>query len=316
MTPVHPAISIIMPCYNAAAHLPKSVGSLLQQTNPDWELIAIDDGSVDGTSDWLESQTDTRIHCHRQANQGVSAARNAGLALAKGGYVAFLDADDTWAPDFLEKMAAILDANPDIGLAYCGWQNIGLAGGRGNPFVPPDYETPEKLVDLFSGCKWPIHAAMTRREAFLKTKGFNHELKNAEDYALWLEIAGKTSIARVPEVLAYYHFHDGVQASSNLARSALHLLAAQHDYLARHKEFAAQLGKSRRRRLVYGGLLRQGYECYWKRDLPAARIIFRSVMRYGYGSFRDWLYMLPALLPISLHRLLIKTLERNPSGRN
>src|ERR1700680_4337367 len=231
-----------MPCYDAAAHLPRSVGSVLAQTFADWELIAIDDGSGDRTLAWLEAQTEPRLHVHAQTNQGVSAARNAGLRLARGKYIAFLDADDSWGPTFLERMVASLEIRRDAVLAYCGWQNMGLPGGRGEPFTPPDYENPEKCETLFTRCRWPIHAALTKREAVIRSGGFDRRLKNAEDYALWLEVAGTAPLVRVPEVLAYYHFHGKSQASDDRARAALGLLAAQRGYLARNPEFGARLG--------------------------------------------------------------------------
>ncbi|MDP1679462.1 MAG: glycosyltransferase [Candidatus Nitrotoga sp.] len=310
--PDQPIISIVMPCYNAAAHLPQSMSSVLSQTFVDWELIAVDDGSSDGTLAWLQTQTDPRLRIHTQTNQGVSAARNVGLKLACGQYVAFLDADDTWAPTFLEKLLAALKRQPGAVLAYCGWKNVGLSGSRGEPFIPPNYETSAKREMLFAGCRWPIHAALTKREDILAAGGFDPRLKNAEDYALWLEIANITAIVRVPEILAHYHFHGGVHASGNRARAALDLLAAQRNYLIRYPDFAVQLGRARRRDLLYGNLLKQGYENYWKRDLPAARTIFRHVMRAGYGYAKDWLYMLPAWLPMTIHKLLLNMLYKRP----
>jgi len=307
---MNPTISIVMPCYNAATFLPASVGSVMAQTFDGWELIAVDDGSGDDTLAWLHAQTDARIRPVSQSNQGVSAARNAGLAAARGPYVAFLDADDTWAPTFLESMLAALQARPDAVLAYCGWQNLGLPGGRGEPFVPPDYENNAKAETLFAGCRWPIHAALVTRAAVLAAKGFDPALKNAEDYALWLRVATSASIVRVPEVLAFYHFHGGAQASSNKARAALHHLHAQQHYLAQHPDFHAALGKIRARELVLGELLKRGYACYWRRDLPAAWQIFRQVMRTGYGSRRDWKYLLPALLPLGLYQALIGRMDK------
>jgi glycosyltransferase involved in cell wall biosynthesis len=304
-----PIISIIMPCYNAALHLPQSVGSVLAQTFTHWELIAIDDGSKDGTLAWLNRQHDARIRTISQTNQGVSAARNAGLGMAHGKYVAFLDADDAWAPTFLKKLLATLEAQPEAVLAYCGWQNVGLPGPRGEPFIPPDYETPSKHETLFAGCRWPIHAVLAHREAVVNAGGFNPQLKNAEDYALWLEIAGTKPIIRVPEVLAFYHFHSDNQASANKGRAALHFLSAQKDYLARHPEFETLIGASSIRQIIYGGLLKSGYDCYWHRDLVAARMIFKYVMSAGYGKFSDWRYMLPALLPLSLHKWLLNFLS-------
>ncbi|MDP1923422.1 MAG: glycosyltransferase [Thiobacillus sp.] len=300
-----PLVSIVMPCYNAAAHLPTSVGSVLAQTFPDWELITIDDGSSDTTLTWLQAQTDARIRPLSQANLGVSAARNAGLALARGHYVAFLDADDTWTTNFLATMVAALEASPEAVLAYCGWQNLGLPGGRGEPFVPPDYETAAKAETLFAGCRWPIHAALVKREAVLAANGFDPTLTNAEDYALWLNVATTAPIDRVPEVLAFYHFHGDAQASADYARAALQHWQAQQQYLARHPAFSDALGAAHVRTLTSGELLKRGYTCYWQRKLPAARQIVRAVMKQGYGTLSDWKYMLPAWLPESWHRWLI-----------
>lgn len=315
-----PAVSIVMPCYNAAAHLPASVGSVLAQTFADWELIAVDDGSRDGTLAWLQAQaqTDRRIRPLSQPNRGVSTARNTGLAAARGRYIAFLDADDTWAADFLKKMLAALLPRDDAVLAYCGWQNLGLPGGRGDPFVPPDYETADKGETLFAGCRWPIHAALVKRDAVLAANGFDPALKNAEDYALWMRVATSAPIVRVAEVLAYYHFHGNGQASDDRARAALQHWQAQRDYLAAHPGFAGALGRARSRALTTGELLKRGYACYWQRDLPAARAIFRMVMKHGYGTLSDWKYMLPAWLPESWHRALIGMRDRNaptPDGQ-
>lgn len=300
-----PLVSIVMPCFNAREHLPRSVASVLAQSFGGWELVAVDDGSTDATRAWLDAQPDSRVRVLGQPNGGVSAARNAGIAAARGEFIAFLDADDNWEPRFLESMVAALAGRPDAVLAYCGWQNVGLSGPRGRPFVPPDLETADKAQRLFGGCQWPIHAALVRRQAVVDAGGFDARLQNAEDYALWLEVAAGRPIVLVPEVLAYYQFHGGAQASSNKARAALHFLHAQTAYLATHPAFAQALGGARVRKLTLGALLARGYECYWSRELEPARAIFRAVMRRGYGSPTDWKYMLPAWLPLRWHRLLI-----------
>lgn len=305
-----PVVSIIMPCFNAAAHLPASVGSVLQQTFKHWELIVVDDGSIDDSLAWLQAVNDRRVKLRHQSNQGVSVARNRGLALARAEHVAFLDADDTWAPTFLERMLATLESRHDAVLAYCGWQNLGMTGARGAPFIPPDYETPLKHELLFAGCRWPVHAALSRRSALVATGGFNPSLQNAEDYALWLEMAGTSPIVRVPEVLAFYHFHGKTQASSNRARAALHLLSAKKHYLAQHPQFSSRLSRTRRRELLYTDLLRAGYECYWNDELPAARSIFKRAIYAGFCRPRDWFYIMPCLLPEGIHRYLITSFRR------
>lgn len=311
-----PTVSIVMPCFNARPHLSASVGSVLAQSSADWEIVAVDDGSQDGTLEWLQAQTDPRIRWITQTNQGVSAARNAGIALARGQFLAFLDADDTWSPEFLQRMLQGLEERPDAVLAYCGWQNIGLAGGKGEPYVPPDHETADKQKRLFAACLWPIHGALVRRKAVVNAGGFNPALKNAEDYALWLTVAAHAPIVRVPAVLAFYHFHGGAQASTHKARAALHFLQAQIAYLATHPEFARALERGTARTLTLGTLLRRGYDCYWSNELAESRVIFRAVMKHGYGTRGDWLYMLPALLPLRWHRRVIDMLRsrRNNDG--
>ena len=309
-----PAISVVMPCFNAAAHLAASVGSVLAQTHGDWELVAVNDGSSDGTLEWLQTQRDPRIHVLSQPNAGVSAARNAGLAAARGRFVAFLDADDTWSPAFLSAMLRALQARPDAVLAYCGWQNVGLAAVQGQPYLPPDYEAGDKAASIFGGCPWPIHAALVRRDAVVVAGGFDTRLQNAEDYALWLKLALCAPVVRVPEVLAQYHFHGGVQASQQRARAALQFFQVQRAGLLAFPELAARLGSERIHSLTVGAFLQRGYECYWRGELEAARSIFRAVMKTGYCALRDWKYMLPSLLPLALHqRLVAARRERRPS---
>jgi len=305
-----PLISIIMPCYNAEQHIATSISSALNQSYQNIELIIVNDGSTDNSLNIIKSTEDSRLLIIDQTNGGVCKARNRGLNEAKGEYIAFLDADDTWDPQCLEKLFTVLNKQPEAVLAYCGWQNVGQPGARGQPFIPPDYETPDKIKTLFAGCRWPIHATLSRRTPLLDTGGFDVRLKNAEDYALWLELADRGPIVLVPEILAFYHFHSDLQASNNLARAALHLLSAQLDYLLRHPEFSQQLGRTESRRIIYGQLLERGFESYWSRHLTDARTIFRAVMRAGYGSLKDWRYMLPSLLPLPIHKSLIQLFKK------
>lgn len=304
-------VSIIMPCYNAEPHLAQSISSILAQSHQTWELIAIDDGSHDGTLRLLRSQTDPRIRVLSQQNQGVSAARNAGLAIATGDYVAFLDSDDTWAADFLAHMVLEMDTNPSVGLVYCGWQNLGVAGSRGGPFVPPEYEGSDKKAALLTSNRWPIHAALTRRNLVVATGGFDRQFVVGEDFLLWLEIACFNTIRLVPRVLAYYHHHEGPQASRNRARAALQLLEVQEAFLQRHPGLEKEIGKARVSNITLGTLLKRGYDAYWKRDLKTAQKIFRHSFLKGGWKWRDLKYLLLAMLPLSIYLAILATTEKN-----
>lgn len=305
-------VSVIMPCYNAAAHLAASVGSVQVQTHTDWELVVVDDGSIDDSWPTLQklAQADSRIRVLQQANAGAAAARNRALQEARGPYTAFLDSDDTWHPEFLEAMMIALAANPDAGIAYCGWQNIGLGKGRDEPFIPPEYENGDKVEALLGGCRWPIHGALVRTHIIRDAGCFDEKLSSCMDYDLWLRLGTLHPLVRVPRVLAYYHHHGGEQITRNRARIAMNHWRAQQKFLRATPSVIDALGKQRIRAITAGELLKRGYACYWNRDLPAARQIFRAVMKQGYGTLSDWKYMLPAWLPESWHRRLIGMLAR------
>ncbi len=304
-------ISIIMPCYNAAAHLYKSINSVLQQTFKDIELIVVNNGSTDQSLQILQSIRDPRLRIINESNKGVCSARNRGLAEAKNNYIAFLDADDTWRLDCMEKLYSALQNDRKAVLAYCGWQNVGLPGGKGMPYVPPDYESEGKYEYLLRDCPWPIHAALTIRNAIKTAGGFDEYLTNAEDYKLWLQIAWFHKIIRVPEAMAFYHFHSGPQATKNRAKAAKEHWSVQREFLQKHPDISKKLGFRRIRELTHGELLKRGYVCYWERDMDSARQIFRIVMKQGYGMLKDWKYMIPALFPLSLHSTLIRLVEKN-----
>jgi hypothetical protein len=206
-------------------------------------------------------------------------------------------------------MVGALESRVDAGIAYCGWQNIGLGPGRDIPYVPPDYENGNKFEALLRACPWPIHGALVRRAHFRVAGDFDTSLSTSEDYDLWLRLASVYRLARVPRVLAYYHHHDGNHLTGDKGRVALNHLRAQEKFLFTHAKMIKQLGRRRIRKLTLGELLHRGYIAYWKRDLPAARTIFRQVMKHWYGRPMDWLYMLPSWLPENCHRRLLEWRE-------
>ena len=307
---ITPVVSVIMPCFNSAETLATSVASALGQSMRDIELIVVDNDSSDQTVSIVESIRDTRIRILHQPIRGVSAARNMGIKAARGKFIAFLDSDDTWAAGCLAKLCAALASRPDAVLAYCGWQNVGLPGARSAPFVPPDYEQPNKIETLLAGCRWPIHAALTRTEAIREAGGFDTRFAYAEDFGLWLHVAAFARIIRVPEVLAFYHHRDIPRASPDLIRAVCQLRAMQRDFLRRHPDVGQRLGQRMVRHIVDGELLRRGMEFYWAGHLDVAHGIFRMVLKDGYLQPAVLRYLLPALLPRSVFRALVLRLRR------
>lgn len=305
-------IAILMPAYNAAEFLKRSVRSVLNQSYEMFELIIVDDGSEDDTLEIARrlATVDERIKVFTKQNAGCSAARNYALKHSNGSLIALLDADDTWHTSFLEKLHGALTGQPDKGLAYCGWQNLGLSKGKGKLFVPPDYEGPDKLLGLLNGCPWPIHAALTRRSLMEHAGGFNEALTVAEDYELWLRIAVGNKIVRVPEVLAYYHHHGHENVTANRALVAIDQHKVQRAFLTTNPNVLHSIERQHAKALISKQLLYRGFECYWSQDLPAARKIFRHAMSFGYGRLHEWAYMLPSILPFPLHKGILNLTNR------
>jgi glycosyltransferase involved in cell wall biosynthesis len=306
-----PLVSVIMPCFDARAFVGEAVDCVLGQTYPRIELIAVDDGSTDDTLEVLRGYGG-RIAVLTQANAGPYPARNLGLRHATGELVAFLDADDYWTPDFVEKLCRALDPRPDAALAYCGWQNVGLHGPRSDPYVPPDYEQGDKLeAFLRAASPWPIHAALVRKTVLDAVGGFDTEWRTCMDYDLWLRVAASRPIVRVPEVLAFYRHHEEGQITSTQWRQAQNVWRVKRKFVSSAPELVARVPAARLRELIDGGLLKRGYDAYWRRDLVSAQKIFRMAMRNGGWRLADLKYLLPALLPLGAYRSLVGSADRS-----
>ncbi len=313
MTSAAPLVSVIMPCYNAAAYIEEAIGSVMAQTHPAVELIVVDDGSRDASPTVVErlgQRYPGRIRLASQVNAGPYPARNQGLRLARGDYVAFLDADDWWREDFVAKLLAVVDVDDTVALAYCGWQNVGQ-GVQSSPHVPAAYESDDPVAHFLRSCPWPIHAALIRRGVVDRLGGFSVRRFASMDYDFWLRLLGLTQrIVRVPEVLAFYRWHGADQISAVKWRQVLDALDAQLAFIREHPQLVAHLSAATLKDLTEGQVLRQAYRALWKRDLVSAQKLFRhAAARGGYG-WRDLAHVATALLPLPLYRGLARIADR------
>jgi GT2 family glycosyltransferase len=199
-----PALSVIIPTYNMAAFVPQAINSVLAQTYRDHEIIVVDDGSTDETPQVLASLA-SDIRVIRQENQGVSIARNRGFIASHGDWVAFLDADDRWRPEFEAHMLAVAaDADPGLGAICCGWEYL---DAEGTPIGTPRCVTEEavELDALLRRNAFPLHAAVVRRQCFAQAGMFNPKLRALEDWDFWLRFVQRGFRIRCVEaVLASY----------------------------------------------------------------------------------------------------------------
>ncbi|MBP6410372.1 MAG: glycosyltransferase family 2 protein [Pseudarcicella sp.] len=209
-------VSIIIPCYNQAKYLPKTLESVLNQTYINWECIMIDDGSLDDTAkiakEWTEK--DSRFMYFKQDNQGLSSTRNNGLDRASGEWIQFLDSDDIIHPDKLSKS---ISAKVDVCIS-----NFRMFKEEVNNKVSSHCKLKKEMFNLESLLKdWdktftiPIHCALFKSTLIDKTR-FNVNLKAKEDWLFWIDIFLKNpSVEYVDEKYAYYRLHDKSMTSDS-----------------------------------------------------------------------------------------------------
>lgn len=203
-------VSVIISTYNRADYLSASLDCLLQQTRVPDEIIVIDDGSTDHTQDVLKRYGPPVISV-RQPNQGLSAGRNKGLALATGDLIAFLDSDDLLMLDSIEKRAAILEAHPEYDVVYSNVQMVAANGdvqGLYTEFRPGPRPTGDVYAHLAQYNLMPVHAYMFRKACLATTDVFDTELYGMQDYDLWLRMAEHFKFYYLDEPLAQYILHD------------------------------------------------------------------------------------------------------------
>lgn len=307
-----------MPCYNAAAFIEEAISSVLKQTYPHTEIIVVDDGSSDSSTEIVKRLVKThpgRISLQHQNHRGPYPARNLGLCHARGSYVAFLDADDWWHEDCLEKLLTALQ-NDKADLAYCGWQNVGKQAPSQEPYIPPAYEKQDPVAAFLRGCPWPIHAALVRLAILQEVKGFSERCYSSMDYDIWLRILGHTrNITRVPAVLAYYRWHGSSQISATKWKQVLDAIQVRQDFIRDYPDLVSHLSTEAIYELVDGRVLKEAYRAYWRRDLANSQKLFRAALARRAWHAKDLKYLIPSLLPAGLFQRLVCLSSMSQRGR-
>lgn len=207
-------ISVIIPTHNRAELLPRAIDSVLKQTISDWELIVVSDGSTDKTDEIMKSYSDERInYVSYYPPKGGNEARNTGIEAAKYEYVAFLDDDDEWSDDKLEKQLSTFERDSDVGLVYTGINTI---------YVEENVSytsTPKKVGDLskdifFMNYIGTTSSVMTKKSLVQEVGAFDVKLGAQQDYDLWIRICQITKIAAVMEPCVKYYNYPGTNQIS------------------------------------------------------------------------------------------------------
>jgi glycosyltransferase involved in cell wall biosynthesis len=278
-------VSVIIPAYNHARYLGEAIESALAQSHSPLEVIVVDDGSTDETAEVLTRFGD-RIRTLRQRNRGPSAARNAGIAAARGDYLAFLDADDLWLPRKLERQLARFAADSSLGFVHCAFETFG-------PATDPSVRSPHGRI--FQGMEGWIATEILRldrdvvaggctlmvpRAVAEETGGFDPDLLAAEDWDWSYRIATRYRVGFVAEILVRYRQHGG-GIHLDVPRLEKSMLRALE------KAFAASADPTLQsmRAHAYGRLHRILAGCYFQARQPRAfaRHTARS-LRYDLGN--------------------------------
>lgn len=246
-------VSAIIPCYNQAHFLGEAIDSVLRQTYPHYEVIVVDDGSTDDTAKVAERQPGVR--CIRKKNEGLSAARNAGLRASLGDYVVFLDADDRLLPDAFKAGVSCLEAHLECALAY---GHVRLIDAAGAPLPSPEQfgvDAEHYLELLRHNFIWTPGAAIYRRTALEAVGDFDITASASADFDLHMRMARRYPIRCHNKIILEYRKHNGNMSGKfglMLSHSAA-VLRSQWKYVRGNRRFEAALKTAIRSTREYYG---------------------------------------------------------------
>jgi len=221
-------VSVIIPTYNRETFIQKALESVFAQTYQDFEIIVMDDGSTDATRD-IVSGLDKRVRYFYQENKGIAGARNAGIMKSGGEFVAFLDSDDYWMPDKLERQIRLFNEHPEYGMVASCCASVRLDGSFRKKNRPG--RSGWILRDLFTKNFIRTSSAVIRRESLDKTGLFDENLTECEEYDLWLRIAARYPVGFINESLAVYVDNPAGVSTDSLAGRICRLTVLEKDYL-------------------------------------------------------------------------------------
>jgi glycosyltransferase involved in cell wall biosynthesis len=274
-----PLVSTVIPTYDRRGLIERAVDSALAQTYRTQEVIVVDDGSTDGTGELLRERYGERIRYVWQRNGGVSNARNQGMRLARGDFIALLDSDDLWEPTKVEKQVGFLRAHPDFGMVLTDVRRVDGAGNPIDVFRRRDVirADGDALADVLRNPALVPASILIRRSVFERLGGFDESLRTAEDIEFHLRIAAAFKIGVIEDILTTAaRSNDGL---SSLATSDSDYVQVVEKFIADHAE---RLSHAARRAALFAlyertarsacksGRIWQGWH-YWARAATRVR---------------------------------------------
>jgi len=269
----NPVVSVVMTTYNRVNYISSAIESVLNQTFDDLELIIIDDGSTDNTLEKINSFNDQRIKYYYQNNAGQNPARNAGIILSTGQYIAMIDSDDVWDKNKLKKQVDILDKHPDIGLVYCG--TVFIDENNKTIYKKPLTDHKGQVLNklLMTNFLYNGSCPLFRKSCIEKTGLFDTAFKRMTDWEFYLRFAIYYKFWGIKEHLLKYRIHNDTMSNDfrNYESWGIKIL----DKIFSHTDFPADYMKSQNR--AYAMRYRyMGIRCFEKRIMNEAREYFNK----------------------------------------
>jgi len=304
---VNAKLSVVIASYNHQDYIAETLKSLEKQTFQDFEVIIIDDGSKDKTVE-VAANASSKAQIHVQENQGVVAARNRGIRLAKGQYICFVDSDDVVLPDRFARQVSTLDADPELGLAFADALIIDSTGktiGRFSdvyPVVPGDVA--QMLVAHY--CFTPMITVMVRAEVLRRTGPFQKP-GPISDYMKWIEVAHVSKVYYDPEPLGCWRRHQtSTSKQANKVKSYAKTRAALKRILRKYPTLQAEIGNKIVKRYSRSYFL----TAFWLAadgNITRARKYYCKAVKLYPRSFENWGGLILSCFPArnlvaSLHR--------------
>ena len=241
---MQPKLSVIIASYNHQDYIAETLRSLEVQTFEGFEIIIVDDGSTDKTVEVAKS-TQSRAQIYTQENQGVVAARNRGVSLAKGKYICFVDSDDVVLPERFAKQVALLDGDAELGLVFADALIIDSQGAKIGKFGDVYPVVPGDVAQMLAlhYCFTPMITAMVRTEVLRKTGPFEKP-GPISDYMKWIEVAHISKVHYDPEPLGCWRRHRAsTSKQANKVKSYAKTRAALKRILRKYPTLQAEIGK-------------------------------------------------------------------------
>jgi glycosyltransferase involved in cell wall biosynthesis len=315
-TRMRPLVTVVIPCYNQAPFLSEAIESVLSQSYPNFEVVVVDDGSTDNTSQVASRYAEAGVRLIRQENRGPSAARNRSLDEARGKYVVFLDSDDRLLPEALEVGVRELESHPECAFVFGRLRVVGTEGSYVGAPLPPYIRTDYYGALLRDNYIGTPGVAMFRRSVFDSVGGFDTSLHAAEDYDLYLRVASEFPIHHHDRLVVSWRRH-GANTSHDSARmlkATLKMLRSQQERVRGAKEYeeASKQGIKSWRALYTNALFKDMLVHVRKREWKQVLWDMSGLIRHDPGVFLRAYRELRTLARDRSYASLISTYWRDP----